>query len=89
MVLAESVSRSRAQVVCNAGGMNPLGCRDMLQMACGKVNQPLKIGCVLGDEVTERIPEFRRRGFKEMFTGEEIPASEPRACWIYSCLASF
>ncbi|CAK9021473.1 unnamed protein product [Durusdinium trenchii] len=73
---AHALKKKGIKVVCNAGGMNPLGCRDMLQMACAKVNQPLKIGCVLGDEVTSRIPEFRERGLCEMFTGEKIPEKD-------------
>jgi len=73
---AHALKKKGIKVVVNAGGMNPLGCRDMLQMACAKVNQPLKIGCVTGDEVTSRVSEFRDRGFCEMFTGEAIPAAD-------------
>lgn len=80
---AHALKKKGIKVVCNAGGMNPLGCRDMLQMACAKVNQPLKIGCVMGDEVTSRMSEFRQRDFCEMFTGEKIPSSDCQSANAY------
>mmetsp|Transcript_41752 Transcript_41752/g.129982 ORF Transcript_41752/g.129982 Transcript_41752/m.129982 type:complete len:601 (+) Transcript_41752:46-1848(+) len=64
------------KVVVNAGGMNPLGCRDALRAVCEKAKIPMKIGAVFGDDLTERVGELRKAGGKEMFTGETMPDVE-------------
>jgi len=69
----KAIKEKNIRVVCNAGGMNPVGCRDALMMLCAKAKVDLKIGAVVGDDITERIPELKQEGVREMFTGEAIP----------------
>lgn len=73
---AKALKEKKIKVVCNAGGMNPLACRDMLQKVCEKAGVAMKIGAVIGDELTSRIPDLQRQGVCEMFTGERIPDVE-------------
>jgi len=80
---AKEIKAKGIKVVCNAGGMNPLGCRDALQMVCAQSKIDFKIGCVVGDDITDRVPELRRQGLREMFTGEEIPDFEFMSANVY------
>ncbi len=59
------------KVVSNAGGINPLACRDALAEVAAEAGVQLKIGVVLGDDLTDRAAEFADA--KEMFSGEAFP----------------
>lgn len=59
------------KVVSNAGGINPLACRDALAEVAAEAGVELQIGVVLGDDLTERAGEFADS--KEMFSGESFP----------------
>jgi hypothetical protein len=61
------------RVVANAGGVNPLACRDALAQVAADLGVPLKIGVVLGDDLSARANEFRERGTTEMFSGAPFP----------------
>lgn len=62
------------RVVANAGGVNPLACRDALAAVAAELGLPLKIGVVLGDDLSHRADEFRAAGVTEMFSGAAFPA---------------
>lgn len=68
-----SLHEKKIKIVVNAGGMNPLGCRDALKAVCEKANIPLKIGAVFGDDVTDKVEELRKAGCREMYTNEAFP----------------
>ena len=61
------------KVVANAGGVNPIACRDALAKVAEELGIPLKIGVVLGDDLSPRAAEFRERGITEMFSGAAFP----------------
>jgi hypothetical protein len=61
------------RVVANAGGVNPLACRDALAQVAAELGVALKIGVVLGDDLSARIEELRARGTTEMFSGAPFP----------------
>jgi hypothetical protein len=63
----------RIRVVANAGGVNPLACRDALRALASEMGIALKIGVVLGDDLVARAAEFRDAGVTEMFSGEAFP----------------
>ena len=63
------------RVVANAGGVNPLACRDALAQVAAEHGLPLRIGVVLGDDLAARADEFRAAGVTEMFSGAPFPAS--------------
>ena len=61
------------RVVANAGGVNPIACRDALARVAEELGVPLTIGVVLGDDLSARAGEFRARGVTEMFSGAAFP----------------
>lgn len=61
------------KVVANAGGVNPIACRDALAQVAADLGVPLKIGVVLGDDLSARADELRGRGITEMFSGAPFP----------------
>ncbi len=71
-LLPEMVER-KIKVVANAGGVNPLACRDALARVADALGVKIRIGVVLGDDVSGLAPALRERGTREMFSGEPMP----------------
>ena len=63
------------RVVANAGGVNPLACRDALARIAAEQGVALRIGVVLGDDLAARADEFRAAGVEEMFSGAPFPST--------------
>jgi len=62
------------RVVSNAGGVNPQACREALARVAESLGIPLKIGVVLGDDLSARVDELRAEGITEMYSGAPMPA---------------
>lgn len=60
--LAPEIARQGIRVVINAGGINPLGCRDAVMAALNEAGVALRVAVVLGDDLLDRAGEFRRAG---------------------------
>ncbi len=71
--LIRDIKAKGIKVVTNAGGINPLACRDALAAVAAEAGVELKIGVVLGDDLTERAGEFRAAGAREMYSGADFP----------------
>src|SRR5499427_3099791 len=57
--IAKQLRKRNVKVIANAGGVNPAACaRAVLKAAPG-----LKVAVVLGDDVFDRIDEFRAKGY--------------------------
>ncbi|WP_164078760.1 acyclic terpene utilization AtuA family protein, partial [Stenotrophomonas maltophilia] len=67
--LARSLADKKIRVVVNAGGVNPLGCRDAIEAALKKAGVELRVAVVTGDDVMPLANELREGGSKEMFSG--------------------
>src|SRR5690606_5787335 len=52
--LLRELKERGVRVVSNAGGVNPLACRDALRQAAKEAGVDLKIGVVLGDDLSAR-----------------------------------
>jgi hypothetical protein len=61
------------RVVANAGGVNPLACRDALLALAAEIGLTLKVGVVVGDDLGAMAPTFRASGVTEMFSGTAFP----------------
>ena len=61
------------RVVANAGGVNPLACRDALLVLAAELGIRLKVGVVIGDDLGAMAAEFRAAGVTEMFSGAPFP----------------
>jgi len=72
--LAREIAEKKIKVVTNAGGVNPLACRDAVLKACEAAGVTLKVALVLGDDLQPRAEELRTLGIREMDTGAELPA---------------
>ncbi|MBW0146970.1 acyclic terpene utilization AtuA family protein [Marinobacter arenosus] len=61
------------RVLANAGGVNPVACRDALQALCEKAGVDLNIALVLGDDLLPRKKNLGEAGITEMTTGQPMP----------------
>ena len=61
------------RVVANAGGVNPLACRDALLALAAELGLTLKVGVVVGDDRGAMAAEFRAAGTTEMYSGAAFP----------------
>ena len=79
---AKEIVERGVKVVTNAGGMNPVGCKDAVAAALqaagygGKV----KIGVVTGDDIMPQLDQMLERGipFTNMDTGEPLSSIRSR-----------
>ena len=71
--LIKKISDKKIKVISNAGGVNPLACRDALQKVIEAQGLDLKIAVVLGDDLLPQYAELQKQNIKEMFNGEDFP----------------
>lgn len=61
------------RVLSNAGGVNPVACRDALAAAAEAAGVDLRIAVVLGDDLLPQKSQLARDGISEMYTGAPLP----------------
>lgn len=61
------------RVLANAGGVNPVACRDALQALCDKAGVSMNIALVLGDDLLMKKSQLGKAGITEMTTGQPMP----------------
>ena len=71
--LLKKISEKKIKVISNAGGVNPLACRDALQKAIEAQGLNLKVAVVLGDDVLPQYADLKTQNIKEMFNGDDLP----------------
>lgn len=71
--LLPEIKRQGIKVICNAGGVNPAGCRDALKAVAEKQGLEFSIGLVLGDDLTARQEEFRESGVTDLEGQHPMP----------------
>ncbi len=66
----------RVRVVANAGGINPLGCKDAVLEVAARQGIPLKVATVTGDNILPLLDGLLAQGIelKNMDTGEPLSA---------------
>lgn len=70
--LAE-ITRKGVKIVTNAGGVNPLACRERMLAIAHEQGLNPKIAIVEGDDLTARVGELAAGGVTEMFSGAAFP----------------
>ncbi|MCM0612770.1 DUF1446 domain-containing protein [Marinobacter sediminum] len=71
--LLTEIKEKGIRVLANAGGVNPIACRDALQALCEKAGVDMKIALVLGDDVLAKKKKLGDAGVIEMSTGQPMP----------------
>lgn len=71
--LAREIAERKIKVVTNAGGINPLACRDAVLKACEAAGVTLKVATVLGDDLLADAAKFRAAGTVEMDGAAPLP----------------
>ncbi len=71
--LAGEIAERKIKVVANAGGVNPLGCRDALVARLAKLGVKLEVAVVVGDDVTPHLEHLREMGRRDLESGGDLP----------------
>lgn len=71
--LLPKIAAKGIKVVSNAGGVNPLACRDALAGKIADAGLDLKIAVVIGDDVSSIADTLRAEDVREMATGAPMP----------------
>lgn len=71
--LAREIAEKGIRVVTNAGGINPVACRDALLKILEEEGVDLKIAVVEGDDLSGAQQKYRDAGTREMFSGGAMP----------------
>lgn len=71
--LLKKIAEKKIKVISNAGGVNPLACRDALQKIIKEYGLDLKVAVVLGDDLLVKHEQLKQQNIQEMFSGEALP----------------
>ncbi|MCU4335343.1 acyclic terpene utilization AtuA family protein [Acinetobacter pittii] len=71
--LIKKIAEKKIKVISNAGGVNPLACRDALQKIIKEYGLDLKVAVVLGDDLLPKHEQLKSQNIQEMFSGEALP----------------
>ncbi len=71
--LLREIAERGIRVVSNAGGINPLACKEALVRAAEAAGVDLRIAVVLGDDIGAKAHALREAGVAEMSTGAALP----------------
>lgn len=70
---AKEIAERKIKIVANAGGVNPLACRDAVAAALAAQGVNLKVAAVVGDDVFPLVDALRDEGVKELQSGAPLP----------------
>lgn len=71
--LLQDLKAKGIRVLSNAGGVNPVACRDALQALCEQAGVDLKIALVLGDDLMPQKKALAESGITELASGAPMP----------------
>ena len=69
------IKQKGIKILTNAGGINPISCRAMLERTTKKEGLDLKIAIVTGDDLFPELPSIEELGITELDTGNPFPES--------------
>ena len=70
------LKQRRIRVIANAGGVNPIACKDAVLEVAQRLGVPVSVATVAGDDIMDRLDSFLESGIelKNMETGEPLSA---------------
>jgi len=68
-----TIAQKKVRVVSNGGGVNPAGCKQVLEAAIAKQGLGLRVAIVEGDDVMPLIEKLRGDGVREAVSGQQLP----------------
>lgn len=68
----------RVRVIANAGGVNPMGCRDALLDVARAQKIPITVGTVTGDDITDQLDRILSRGIELRNMDTDAPLASIR-----------
>jgi len=71
--LLGDIARRGIRVVSNAGGINPLACKQALEAAAAAAGVTLRVAAVTGDDLAAVSAQLRADGARELTTGTPLP----------------
>jgi hypothetical protein len=71
--LASQLAANKIKVVANAGGVNPVACRQAVERVLAAKGLSLNVAIVTGDDVTAQLAELRAAGTPDLETGRPLP----------------
>lgn len=71
--LLPEIHRRGIRVIANAGGVNITACAQALAKVADEAGLKLRIATVVGDDLTERVDEWRGDDVRDMTTGKSMP----------------
>ncbi|MDV7427577.1 acyclic terpene utilization AtuA family protein [Acinetobacter baumannii] len=71
--LLKKIAEKKIKVISNAGGVNPLACRDALQKIIKEYGLDMKVAVVLGDDLLPKHEQLKSQNIQEMFSSEALP----------------
>ena len=85
--IAPRIRERNIKVIANAGGVNPVACAEEVR----RLAPELKVAVVLGDDVFDRLDEFRARGheLRNLDTGEPLSAIRERVLSANAYIGAF
>ncbi len=69
----KSIAAKGVKVISNAGGVNPAACADALRAEIAKQDLNLKVACIEGDDLMNRLDDLAARQIRDMFTDAAFP----------------
>lgn len=72
--LARDIADKGIKVITNAGGVNPLACRDAVQAVLEEQGIRLTIAVVEGDDITSELETLRNAGVQDLETSKALPS---------------
>ncbi|CAM2010307.1 acyclic terpene utilization AtuA family protein [Acanthopleuribacter pedis] len=71
--LLPQIHQQGVRVIANAGGVNPLACRAVLEDLIQKSDLPLKVAVVLGDDLMDHQARLAEQDIRDMKSGKPLP----------------
>lgn len=69
--LMKEIIQKNIKVIVNAGGMNPMACKEAIEQITKEAGLEIKVGCVIGDDLMEEKEKLKSEGKLQSFSVEE------------------